>query len=31
MTGNGLCSLQRTCTALNLPQPAASNSYNEIL
>ena len=31
LTGNGLGSLQRICTALNLSQPPTSNSYNEIL
>ena len=31
MTGNGLSSLQRICTALNLPQPPTSISYTEIL
>ena len=31
LTGNGLSSLQRICTTLNLPQPPTSNSYNEIL
>ena len=31
LTGNGLSSLQRICTTLNLPQPSTSNSYNENL
>ena len=31
LTGNGLSSLQRISTALNLPQRPTCNSYNKIL
>ena len=31
LTGKRLSSLQRIYTALNLPQPPTSNSYNEVL
>ena len=31
VTGNGLSSLQKICTAMNFPQPPTSCSYNNIL
>lgn len=31
MTGNGLVSLQKICSVMNLPPPATSRAYNETL